>query len=168
MLRFLSVLCVLIHLATGEECTEAIDPIKRDEGAGPFNISRVQRLNNGRSGKLVAVDSKSHPLKNTLYSGDSYVIQYSVRQGRKPDVIYFWQGKESSIWEKGASAILTVKLDDDFGGVAKQARVVEGEEPAHFLKMFGGTFVTLLGGIDRETVTQDTDGTSLYKVKKDL
>ena len=30
------------------------------------------------------------------------------------------QGAESSRWEKGASAILSVQLDDSIGGVAKQ------------------------------------------------
>jgi len=145
-------------------CNEVEDPIKRDEGAGPWNVSRVQRLNNGRNGKLVPVDLSSHPFQTAFYQGDSYVLQYSVREGRKADVIYFWQGSESSRWEKGASAILTVQLDNDIGGVARQARVVMGSEPAHFLKMFDGAFVTLLGGVDRETVEKDTDGTMLFQV----
>jgi len=161
----LLIFCIGLTMTKGEECTSVEDPIKRDEGQGPFNISRVQRLDNGRNGKLVAVDLQTHPFKTSLYEGDSYVIQYAVRAGRKPDVIYFWQGASSSIWEKGASAILTVQLDDGFGGVAKQARVVQGSEPSHFLKMFGGSLVTLLGGIERESVEKDTDGTMLFKVK---
>eukprot|EP00088_Acartia_fossae_P068956 TRINITY_DN8867_c0_g1_i1.p1 TRINITY_DN8867_c0_g1~~TRINITY_DN8867_c0_g1_i1.p1 ORF type:complete len:249 (-),score=43.48 TRINITY_DN8867_c0_g1_i1:298-1044(-) len=162
MLR--AVVLVASFIGLVYSCTDIEDPIKRDEGEGPWNVSRVQRLNNGRNGKLVAVDLSSHPLPNTFYEGDSYVLQYSVRAGRKPDVIYYWQGSGSSRWEKGASAILTVQLDNDNGGVAKQARVVMGEEPGHFLKMFDGAFVTLLGGVDRERVDQDTDGTMLFKV----
>merc|ERR1711973_849659 len=38
---------------------------------------------------------------------------------------------------------------------------------AHFLKMFGGNFVTLLGGVEREAVTKDTDGTMLFQVKSE-
>lgn len=34
----------------------------------------------------------------------------------------YLQGKGSSRWEKGASAILTVDLDNKNGGVAKQVR----------------------------------------------
>jgi len=154
-------------LSPGRACTEIDDPIKRDEGAGPWNVSRVQRSNNGRNGTLVPVNLQNHPLPNTFYEGDSYVLQYSVRAGRRPDVIYYWQGSESSRWEKGASAILTVDLDNKNGGVARQARVEMGSEPGHFLKMFDSAFVTLLGGVDRETVTQDNDGTMLFQVKSE-
>merc|ERR1711962_476911 len=157
----------LALVSAAQACNDVDDPIKRDEGAGPWNVSRVQRLNNGRNGKLVPVDLNNHPFKNSFYEDDSYVLQYSVRAGRKPDVIYYWQGSGSSTWEKGASAILTVQLDNDNGGVAKQARVVMGKEPAHFLKMFQGAFVTLRGGVDRETVVQDTDGTMLFQVKSE-
>ena len=66
------------------------DPIKRDEGLGPWNVSRVERSGNGRNGRLVPVGA-NHPLPHAFYEGDSYVMQYSVRAGRKPDVIYFWQ-----------------------------------------------------------------------------
>merc|ERR1712098_788490 len=97
--------------AAAQLCNTVQDPIKRDEGLGPWNVSRVERSGNGRNGRLVPVDS-THPLPHAFYEGDSYVLQYSVREGRKPDVIYFWQGSKSSIWEKGASAILTVDLDN--------------------------------------------------------
>jgi len=116
--------CLLLSLlacATAQLCSTVQDPIKRDEGLGPWNVSRVERGANGRNGKLVSVGA-SHPLPHAFYEGDSYVMQYSVRKGRKPDVIYFWQGKGSSRWEKGASAILTVDLDNKNGGVAKQVR----------------------------------------------
>merc|ERR1712123_285695 len=155
-------LCLLAYTA-GQLCNTVQDPIKRDEGLGPWNVSRVERGANGRNGKLVSVGA-SHPLPHAFYEGDSYVMQYSVRKGRKPDVIYFWQGDESSRWEKGASAILTVDLDNKAGGVAKQARVEMNHEPEHFLNMFKGTFVTLLGGVERGVSEQDTDGLMLFRV----
>jgi len=152
----------------GQECNTLEDPIKNDEGAGPWNVSRVERNKAGRAGKLVPVvtGSKAHPLPNAFYAGDSYVVQYSTREGRKPDVLYFWQGSKASIWEVGASAILTVQLDNSVGGVAKQARAKMNEEPAHFLNMFGGTFVTLLGGVERDLVEQDEDGNMLFRVRE--
>jgi len=156
-------LCLLAYTA-GQLCNTVQDPIKRDEGEGPWNVSRVERGANGRNGKLVPL-GVNHPLPHAFYEGDSYVMQYSVRKGRKPDVIYFWQGSKSSRWEKGASAILTVDLDNKNGGVAKQARVDMNQEPGHFLNIFKGTFVTLLGGVERAKVEQDKDGVMLFRVK---
>jgi len=159
--------CLLLSLlaATAAQlCSTVQNPIKRDEGEGPWNVSRVERSGNGRNGRLVPIGT-NHPLPHAFYEGDSYVMQYSVRAGRKPDVIYFWQGSKSSRWEKGASAILTVDLDNKNGGVAKQARVDMNQEPGHFLNIFKGTFVTLLGGVEREKVEKDKDGVMLFRVK---
>merc|ERR1712215_58335 len=164
MIGHTSILLSLIAAAAAQLCSTVQDPIKRDEGSGPWNVSRVERSGNGRNGRLVPIGD-SHPLPNAFYEGDSYVMQYSVRKGRKPDVIYFWQGSKSSRWEKGASAILTVDLDNRNGGVAKQARVDMNQEPEHFLNIFNGTFVTLMGGVEREKVEQDKDGVMLFRVK---
>jgi len=76
--------------AAGQLCSTVQDPIKRDEGLGPWNVSRVERSGNGRNGRLVSVGA-NHPLPHAFYEGDSYVLQYSVREGRRPDVLYFWQ-----------------------------------------------------------------------------
>merc|ERR1711915_194306 len=153
MIGHTSILLSLIAAAAAQLCSTVQDPIKRDEGSGPWNVSRVERSGNGRNGRLVPIGD-NHPLPNAFYEGDSYVMQYSVRKGRKPDVIYFWQGSKSSIWEKGASAILTVDLDNKNGGVAKQARVDMNQEPPHFLNIFKGTFVTLLGGVEKGKVEE--------------
>jgi len=154
-------------IVAGQSCSDAEDPrrLKRDPGNGPVVIYRVQWNGRGLDGKLIAIDSSSHPLKNALYEGDAYVIEYAERKGRKPDVIYFWQGAKSSNFEKGGSAILAVKQDDLIGGIAEQKRVVMNSEPSHFLRMFNGTLVTLAGGIERTTVDQDTDGVMLFRVR---
>merc|ERR1712013_265453 len=154
----------LLASAAAQLCSTVQDPIKRDEGLGPWNVSRVERSANGRNGRLAPVDN-THPLPHAFYEGDSYVLQYSVREGRKPDVIYFWQGSKSSVWEKGASAILTVDLDNKNGGVAKQARVDMNQEPSHFLNIFKGSFVTLLGGVKKGVADEDNDGTMLFRVR---
>jgi len=57
-------------------------------------------------------------------------------------------------------------VDDATGGRAKQARVPMGEEPAHFLNMMDGNFITLQGGVARKKPTvQDKDGIMLFKVE---
>ena len=62
------------------------------------------------------------------------------------DIVQSFQGNESSQDEKAASAINAVKLDDEVGGKAIQVRVVQGMEPRHFIKMFGGKMIVYSGG----------------------
>ena len=45
-----------------------------------------------------------------------------------------------------------------------QARVDMNQEPPHFLNIFKGTFVTLLGGVEKDKVDQDKDGVMLFRV----
>ena len=61
------------------------------------------------------------------------------------DFLWF-KGNESSTDEKAASAFNAVKLDDEVGGKAIQVRVVQGMEPRHFIKMFGGKMIVYSGG----------------------
>ena len=41
---------------------------------------------------------------------------------------------------------LIIKVDDELDGKATQVRVVQGREPRHFIKMFGGKMVVFSGG----------------------
>merc|ERR1712080_169209 len=66
---------------------------------------------------------------------------------------------------KGASAIQTVFAANAVCCSPTHVRVESGLEPSHFLRIFDGTFVTLLGGKDHEKVTQDKDGVMLFQVK---
>lgn len=47
-----------------------------------------------------------------------------AQSGKDQSIIYFWQGNASSADEKGASALLTVELDNELKGVATQVRYV--------------------------------------------
>ncbi|XP_039308928.1 uncharacterized protein LOC105192922 isoform X2 [Solenopsis invicta] len=110
------------------------------------------------------IDEFSHTLLNgssigQFYSGDSYIVQwtYSVTitgrelgglpskhlaKGRDRSVYFIWQGRNASLNERGAAALLTVELDSDRG---PQVHVVQGHEPAAFLNLFSGKMVVHSG-----------------------
>jgi hypothetical protein len=101
-----------------------------DDGSGKVEIWRVK-------------DHSKEPIARERYGqffdAESYVILYTYMQrNREMYIIYFWQGKKSSINEKGSSALLTIDLDDSIGGNAVQIRVVQNKEPKHFMKLFKG------------------------------
>lgn len=101
-----------------------------------------------------------------FYSGDTYVVRWQYRVtvigrdlsgqvskhsflGRERCAYFFWQGKHSTINEKGASALMTVELDEERG---PHVRVVQGQEPPCFLNFFKGSMTVHLG--KRETENQ--------------
>lgn len=107
-----------------------------------------------------------------FFSGDSYIVLFSYKVNSKDKyLIYFWQGRDSSNDEKGASALLTKQMDDELRGEATQVRVVQGKEPNHFLALFKGRMVVHSGGHAsafknrKETDTYDIEGNGLYHVR---
>ena len=73
-----------------------------DDGKGKIEIWRVEDM------KQVPVDPKDY---GHFYAGDSYVLLYSYKQGTKDAwIVYFWQGRDSSIDEKGASALFAAEI----------------------------------------------------------
>eukprot|EP01130_Rhizamoeba_saxonica_P002278 TRINITY_DN12116_c0_g1_i1.p1 TRINITY_DN12116_c0_g1~~TRINITY_DN12116_c0_g1_i1.p1 ORF type:complete len:1609 (-),score=370.52 TRINITY_DN12116_c0_g1_i1:51-4877(-) len=82
-----------------------------------------------------------------FFSKDSYVILYKTVEENKREqkIIYFWQGRDSAIIEKGASALLTIELDKELEGEAVQIRTQQGNEPKHLVSMFGGNVITHTG-----------------------
>merc|ERR1719470_387190 len=101
-----------------------------DDGSQSKQIWRVEDMN------LVEVEQDKHGF---FFAGDSYVILYKYGDGHSQSIVYFWQGSKSSTDEKGASAIHAARIDnEELGGGAVQVRVVQGQEPRHFIKMFGG------------------------------
>jgi hypothetical protein len=97
-------------------------------------------------------DFKDVPVPKDLFGrffgGDSYILQYTYLDENKKEkyILYFWQGRDSSQDEKGASALLTKEKDDALGGQATQVRVVQGKEPDHFLSLFKGRMIVHAGG----------------------
>ena len=60
------------------------------------------------------------------------------------------QGQRSTTDERVTAALKAVEIDDQYGGLPVQIRVVEGKEPKHFLKMFQGKLRVFMGGVSAE------------------
>nr|XP_057917497.1 supervillin isoform X3 [Doryrhamphus excisus] len=98
-----------------------------------------------------------------LHEGDAYIIRwkYSIttlvgkRQkpgeltagapGRERTACFFWQGLQSSVSEKGTSALKTVELGNFRGS---QVLVTQGKEPPCFLQLFQGGLIIHKGSRD--------------------
>jgi len=107
-----------------------------DNGDGEKKIWRIEDM---------APVEVSEEQANFLYNGDCYVIQYTY--GNNENIVYFWQGKNCTVDERGASAMEASRIDNmELGGAATQIRVGQGMEPRHFIKMFGGNLVVINGG----------------------
>jgi len=135
-----------------------------DKGDGKVEIFRINNF------KRTEVPKEQY---GQFYAGDSYIILYTYSAGTKPAwVIYFWQGLDSSIDEKGASALLAKEMDDELGGEPVQVRIQQTKEPNHFLTLFKGKMVVHNGGYasafknKKETdTTVDANATRLYHIK---
>uniref|UniRef100_A0A8C9TFE7 Supervillin n=1 Tax=Scleropages formosus TaxID=113540 RepID=A0A8C9TFE7_SCLFO len=107
-----------------------------------------------------------------FHEGDAYVVKWrymvSATVGRRqnPEQVrasgagkekcsyFFWQGRHSTVSEKGTSALMTVELDEERG--AQVSRVLEpsersqGKEPPCFLQCFNGGMIVHSGKREEE------------------
>ncbi|XP_067138441.1 gelsolin, cytoplasmic-like isoform X3 [Centruroides vittatus] len=134
-----------------------------DDGSGNIEIWRIENF------ELAPVDESA---KGMFFGGDSYVLKYTYNiDGRERYIVYFWQGKNSSLDEKASSAIWAVKLDNDLFGKAIQVRVVQGAEPQHFIRIFKGKMIIFMGGHAsgfrnvRDHDTYDPEGSRMFRIK---
>jgi hypothetical protein len=139
--------------------------VQVDDGSGKTEVWRIEDMDKAE----VPADQFGQ-----FYSGDSYIVLYTYRpEGKSRDayMIYFWQGRNSTADEKGASALLATKMDDDLGGSPVQVRVVQGKEPSHFCSLFKGKMVIHDGGKasgfknSKQEDESDDDGVSLFHVR---
>ncbi|XP_061116195.1 gelsolin-like isoform X2 [Conger conger] len=129
-----------------------------DDGRGEKQIWRIE------GGDKVAVDRSTY---GQFYGGDSYLILYNYQHGAKSgQIIYMWQGKNSSQDETAASAILATVLDGELGGTPVQVRVVQGEEPAQLMSLFGGRpMVVHKNGTSRDGGQTEPAKTRLFQLR---
>jgi hypothetical protein len=134
-----------------------------DDGGGDIKIWRINNM---------AKEEVQKNMYGQFFAGDSFIILYTYKvNGKELHIIYFWQGKDSSQDEKGASALLAMQMDDEMGGEPVQVRVVQGKEPNHFLTLFKGRMIVHEGGVAsgfknrKDKDSFDSDGVSLFHIK---
>uniref|UniRef100_A0A672JU57 Supervillin n=1 Tax=Salarias fasciatus TaxID=181472 RepID=A0A672JU57_SALFA len=99
-----------------------------------------------------------------FHEGDAYVVKWkymvstsvgrrlnpearSSGPGKEKCCYFFWQGRHSTVSEKGTSALMTVELDEERGA---QVQVQQGKEPPCFLQCFNGGMIVHAGKREEE------------------
>jgi len=132
------------------------------------------RVNAAAQGKWIATGAnlQPQPMERLCHfsRASSYVLHHRYRQARARDdgtltsagsdvdIVFFWQGANSDVKEKGKSAVLTIELDQkELSGNATQVRVEHGKESADFLWALGGMIFIHMPG-------EEPTGPFLYEV----
>ncbi|KAL3975171.1 hypothetical protein ACER0C_021057 [Sarotherodon galilaeus] len=118
----------------------------------------------GEGSEKVPVDSASY---GQFHGGDSYIILYRYQHSdRSGQILYMWQGAESTQDKVAASVFLAVEVDDELEGSAVQVRVIQGKEPAHLMSLFGDKpLVVYKGGTSRENSQSEAADARLFQIR---
>ncbi|XP_028814570.1 supervillin a isoform X3 [Denticeps clupeoides] len=112
-----------------------------------------------------------------FHEGDTYVVKWkhmistavgkwqngerNIGPGKEKCVYFFWQGRHSTVSEKGTSALMTVELDEERGA---QVQIQQGKEPPCFLQCFNGGMIIHSGKREEEEENTQNDW-RLYVVR---
>ncbi|XP_038820140.1 supervillin-like [Salvelinus namaycush] len=116
-----------------------------------------------------------------FHEGDAYVVKWkymvsaavgrrqnpelrSAGPGKEKCCYFFWQGRHSTVSEKGTSALMTVELDEERGA---QVQVQQGKELPCFLQCFNGGMIIHCGKREEEEENTQTEW-RLYCVRGDV
>ncbi|XP_051771008.1 supervillin a isoform X14 [Ctenopharyngodon idella] len=105
-----------------------------------------------------------------FHEGDTYVVKWKymistavgkrlhservIGPGKEKCSYFFWQGRNSTVNEKGTSALMTVELDEERGA---QVQVQQGKEPPCFLQCFNGGMIVHAGKREEEEENLQND-----------
>ncbi|XP_073773444.1 supervillin a isoform X33 [Danio rerio] len=105
-----------------------------------------------------------------FHEGDTYVVKWKymistavgkrlhseriIGPGKEKCCYFFWQGRNSTVNEKGTSALMTVELDEERGA---QVQVQQGKEPPCFLQCFNGGMIVHAGKREEEEDNTQND-----------
>ncbi|XP_068590846.1 supervillin isoform X3 [Cebidichthys violaceus] len=131
------------HMRTQEISTASVDVWHILE----FDYSRLPRQSIGQFHEGDAYVVKWKYMVNTSVGRRQNPEARSSGPGKEKCCYFFWQGRNSTVSEKGTSALMTVELDEERGA---QVQVQQGKEPPCFLQCFNGGMIVHAGKREEE------------------
>ncbi|MEQ2245362.1 hypothetical protein ILYODFUR_027023 [Ilyodon furcidens] len=131
-----------------------------------FDYSRLPRLSIGQFHEGDAYVVKWKFMVNTSVGRRLNPEARSSGPGKEKCCYFFWQGRNSTVSEKGTSALMTVELDEERGA---QVQVQQGKEPPCFLQCFIGGMIIHAGKREEEEEEENTQSEwRLYCVRGEV
>uniref|UniRef100_UPI00398F787A supervillin a isoform X16 n=1 Tax=Pristiophorus japonicus TaxID=55135 RepID=UPI00398F787A len=130
-----------------------------------FDYSRLPKQSIGQfhEGDTYVVKSK-YLVSTTVGKRQKSELVRNTAIGKEKCAYYFWQGRHSTVSEKGTSALMTVELDEERGA---QVQVLQGKEPPCFVQLFQGGMIVHAGKREEEEESSQSDW-RLYCVRGEL